>query len=166
MGVTVALSTVKDGSMHNRDDARDPEVLRNRKEWLARYGVEPTDATRLLINFDDDDYCRYKRVGDTEKGVNMYDDNNFIADALVTTTPSHALILPVADCIATTIYDPIHEVLMMTHLGRQSLEQNGGVRSVEYLKERYGSRHRTFRFGRHRQLIRMFTRFLNSITKG
>ena len=125
--------------MHNRSDPLDQTVIRNREEWLSRNGIRSDDTTRLLIRFEGDDYCRYKEVGDAESGINMYGDDDFIADALITTTPGHALFLPVADCIATTIYDPEHEVLMLTHLGRQSLEQNGGVRSVLFLSEKYGS---------------------------
>lgn len=139
MSVIVALSTVADGSMHNRNDPLDPEIIQNRTDWLASQGVDASEATRLLIRFEGDDYCRYEVVGDSEQGLNMNDDDNFVADALVTTQPGHALLLPVADCIATTIYDPVNEVLMLTHLGRQSLEQNGGVQSVAFLVEQYGS---------------------------
>ncbi len=139
MGIKVSISTVDNGSMHNRRDALDPEIIRNRTRWLESQGIELGDTTRLLIRFEGDDYCRYKVVGDAEAGLNMVDDDDFIADAIVTTQPGHALMLPVADCIATTIFDPINQVLMLTHLGRQSLEQDGGVRSVAFLTERFGS---------------------------
>lgn len=139
MSILVELSSVADGSMHNRNDANDPVVIRNRTVWLERRGVAIEAASRVLIKFDGDDYCRYREVGLREKGINMKGDDGFIADALITTEPGHALFLPVADCIATTIYDPVHRVLMLTHLGRQSLEQQGGVRSVQYLAEHYGS---------------------------
>ncbi len=79
-------------------------------------------------------------IGVDEKGVNMRGDDNFIADAIVTTTPGHALLLPVADCIATAIFDPVRGVLMLAHLGRHSLEQQGGVKVIEYLAKSYGSK--------------------------
>ncbi len=139
MSVLVALSSVADGSMHNRHDANDPAIIRNRTVWLERQGATLDTASRVLIKFEGDDYCRYREVGSREAGSNMKADDGFIADALITTEPGHALFLPVADCIATTIYDPVHRVLMLTHLGRQSLEQQGGVRSVQYLVEHYGS---------------------------
>lgn len=125
--------------MHNRRDPLDESVIRNRSTWLTSQGIDPVDTTRLLIRFEGDDYCRYRVLDDSDKGVNMYDDDDFIADAIITTQPGHALMLPVADCIATTVYDPENEVLMLTHLGRQSLEQDGGVRSVAFLTEEYGS---------------------------
>lgn len=125
--------------MHNRNDSLDEEIIRNRSTWLTNQGIDPADTTRLLIRFEGDDYCRYRVLDDADKGANMYDDDNFIADALITTQPGHALMLPVADCIATTMYDPENEVLMLTHLGRQSLEQDGGVCSVAFLVEQYGS---------------------------
>ncbi len=140
MGVAVALSTVADGSMHNRRDPLDPVVIANRERWLASQGIHPDTTTRLLISYDGDNFCRYKEVGATEQSINMRGDDGFVADALVTRTPGHALFLPVADCVATVLYDPEHEVLMLTHLGRQSLEQQGGQRSVEYLARTYSSR--------------------------
>lgn len=140
MSVRVAFSTVAEGSMHNRRDPLDKAVLRNRERWLTSLHVLPNTTTRVLITYDGDNYCRYKEVGLTEYGLNMKDDDGLFADALVTTTPGHALMLPVADCVATVLYDPEHEVLMLTHLGRQSLEQQGARRSVEYLERKYASR--------------------------
>ena len=140
MGVAVALSTVADGSMHNRRDPLDPVVIANRERWLGSQGIQLDATTRLLISYDGDNFCRYKEVGAAEQGINMRGDDGFVADALVTRTPGHVLFLPVADCVATVLYDPEHEVLMLTHLGRQSLEQQGAQRSVEHLTRMYGSR--------------------------
>ena len=47
--------------------------------------------------------------------------------------------MPLADCIGAVLYDEEHGVLMMSHLGRHSLEHNGGVKSVSYLEENYSS---------------------------
>ena len=47
--------------------------------------------------------------------------------------------MPLADCIGAVLYDEEHGVLMMSHLGRHSLEHNGGVKSVSYLEENYNS---------------------------
>lgn len=69
----------------------------------------------------------------------MRDGDVPLADALVTTTPDLALFLPVADCVATTLYDEEHGVLMLSHLGRHSLEQQGGMKSVEYLIKNFNT---------------------------
>lgn len=138
MGVRVAISSLADGSMHNRANPLDSHILANRQAWLTSHGISMNDTSRLLIRFVGNDYCRYKEVGDAQKGINMYGDDDFIADAIVTTTPGHALLLPVADCIATTLFDPTRGVLALAHLGRHSLEQRGGIRIVEYLTQKHG----------------------------
>lgn len=42
------------------------------------------------------------------------------ADALIIRTPGVGLFLPIADCIATVMYDPKQRVLALLHLGRHS----------------------------------------------
>ncbi len=139
--VRVAISTIDDGSMYLRREPESQPIQDNRSRWFASHGFSTKDATRVFVTFDDtEDFCRYSIVGDNEKGQGMADDDVVHADALVTTTPGHVLFLPVADCIATTIFDEEHGVLMLTHLGRHSLEQDGGVRSVEFLAKQFGSR--------------------------
>lgn len=140
-GVHVAISTVADGSMYLRRDPGNQPIQDNRSRWFAGHGLKTSDATRVFVTFDDtDDFCRYVLVGESEMGQGMADDAVVRADALITTTPGHVLFLPVADCIATTIFDEEHGVLMLTHLGRHSLEQDGAVRSVQYLTKHFSSR--------------------------
>lgn len=139
--VRVFLSDVSHGSMSNRHDHSDPVVIENRRRWLDTQGIDMKAVVRVRVSYDTDDYCQYHIVDGTDKGHGMTDITTIPrADALVTTTPGLALFLPVADCIATTLYDPEHGVLMLSHLGRQSLEQEGGVKSVAFLQEHYGTR--------------------------
>lgn len=141
MGVYVALSKVADGSMYNRKDAKDASVIANRKVWLESQGYSIDDATRLYITYDEgNSYTKYHVTDAHEQGLGMRDNDIEHADALVTKTPGQILFLPVADCIATTFYDEKNGVLMLSHLGRQSLEAQGGVESVKYLQAQYGSR--------------------------
>lgn len=126
--------------MYNRANPLDPAVFQHRAEWLQRHGLSVDSATRLAIDYTGTNFCRYQEVGAAEFGVNMLGFDGLVADALVTRTPGHTLFLPIADCIAAVIYDPEHQVLMLTHLGRHSLEQDGGQRSVEHLTKTYGSR--------------------------
>jgi copper oxidase (laccase) domain-containing protein len=61
------------------------------------------------------------------------------ADAYIVTKPNHAILLPVADCVGAALYDSEHGVLMVSHLGRHSLEQNGAYNSVKYLIDHFQS---------------------------
>ncbi len=138
MAIAVATSTTQDGSMYIPEDQENAEIIQNRTKWLAKQGVAMSDATRLHITYDGDDFCRYRIVDETSKGEGMKS-VGVPADALVTTTPGHALFLPVADCVATTLFDEEHGVLMLAHLGRHSLEQQGGTRSVAFLVDNFGT---------------------------
>ncbi len=90
------------------------------------------------MNYTRDDFCRYREVGEAERGQGMRGGPGVPAsDAFVTRTRGLALFLPIADCIGTAILDPDHEVLMLSHLGRHSLVQDGAYRSVRHLVEHY-----------------------------
>ena len=138
MPVVVATSTVADGSMYTPGDQTDARVIAHRATWLSDYKVALSDAVRVHITYDTDDFCRYRFVSSEHKGEGMTGASPVYTDALVTTEKGVALFLPVADCVAATFYDEEKGVLMVSHLGRHSLEQDGGVRSVQYLVETFG----------------------------
>lgn len=137
--VIIAHSHVADGSMLNRENGRDEAVFKHRKNWLHTVGVDPSSTYRLCLSYEGTNFCRYREVSPADIPVTRFDASNDEADALVTSTPGVALFLPLADCIGAVFYDEAHGVLMLSHLGRHSLEQNGGGRSVEYLVKNYGS---------------------------
>lgn len=136
--VRVAISEVKDGTMYEPANHRDATVIKNRSQWLAAQGIALADATRLFITYDRDDFCQYRIVDATNKREGMEDGHVAPADALVTTTPGVALFLPIADCVAATFFDATTGVLMLAHLGRHSLEQQGGIKCVAFLEKHFG----------------------------
>lgn len=146
MGIIVKTSTVADGSMLNRYDYFDAPVIENRKAFFKKHGlifedatrVNPTTHTRALV-LHETDWTQYKETGLNERGDGMDNAAITIADALVTTEFGHALMLPIADCVGAVLYDPVHSVLAVAHLGRHSLEQNGAKEIVHYLAEKHES---------------------------
>lgn len=66
-------------------------------------------------------------------------DERVEADALVTTVPGAALLLPVADCNAVVIHDPEQNVLALVHLGWQSTVADLATKIVQYLQQKYRS---------------------------
>ncbi|HUC96747.1 MAG TPA: laccase domain-containing protein [Candidatus Saccharimonadales bacterium] len=137
MKVLVAVSKVSDGNMHIRTDKANRDVINNRSKFLEKHGVDIRQTTRVSTIYEGDDYCRYYEVGANQKGDGMLDGDVITSDALVTKDMNHALFLPIADCIGMVIFDPSKNILMMSHLGRQALERNGGNKSVIYLVENY-----------------------------
>lgn len=61
------------------------------------------------------------------------------ADALVTNVPNVGLLLPVADCNAVAIHDPVHNVLAVVHLGWQSTVAELATKIVQYLQGKHHS---------------------------
>ncbi|MEI6850523.1 MAG: laccase domain-containing protein [Candidatus Saccharibacteria bacterium] len=138
MNVLVEISKVNDGNMLVKKDSTNIEVKSNRASFLAKHGIEINQTTLVNIDYDGENYLRYYEVSDGHKGNGMLFDDIVAADALVTKSPNHALFLPIADCVGAAIYDPIKQILMLSHLGRHSLEQNGGYESIKYLVNFYG----------------------------
>lgn len=139
MKIVVAISKVSDGNMLIKSDKANPDVIKNRSKFLEKNGIDINQTTRISTVYGGDDYCRYHEVGVSEKSAGMFDGNVVTSDALVTKDINHALLLPIADCVGAVIFDPSKNILMLSHLGRHALEQNGGYKSVQYLVEDFGS---------------------------
>lgn len=141
MTVQVYFSTVADGSMYNRKDLADPSVIANRRTFLEAHGTTLEHTTRVAFTYQGEEapHTRYLTLSEEVYGTGMTGEGK-PADALITTELNRPLFLPVADCIAAVLYDPVHDVLMVSHLGRHSLEQDGAIASVTYLTTHFGSR--------------------------
>jgi copper oxidase (laccase) domain-containing protein len=119
----------------------DETVRENRQAFLAQLDIDPTQTTLVRISYaDTTDFARYQIVDDSHLGEGMLEPvSSIYADALVVTRPDHALFLPVADCLGAVIYDPTDRILMVSHLGRHSLEVEGAIKSVQFLVNEFGS---------------------------
>ncbi len=137
MKLVIAISKVSDGNMLIHNDKSNIEVVNNRKTFLAKNDIDINQTTRVSIVYNGDDYCRYFEVSEDQKGHGMFDIETAAADGLVTLHPNHALFLPLADCVGAVIFDPERNVLMVSHLGRHSLGQKGGQKSIEYLVNKF-----------------------------
>jgi len=145
--LSVFISQVSDGDMYNRRDLFDPGVIKNRETYLADRDITMEQTTRLNPDVGRRDkeeheinWCRYIALRESDKHAGMRGADATVSDAITTQDAGHALMLPIADCIGTIFYDEAHHVLMLSHLGRHSLEQDGAIKSVRHLSETYGSR--------------------------
>ncbi len=139
--VFVGLSSIDDGNMKKENMPVEiaKEVDSNRQKFLSRLGISPDQTVLVRINYDRDDYNRYTVVSSTDKGSGILPDQPIeINDALMTTEPNVALFLPLADCVGAVLYEPNKKVLMVSHLGRHNLEQDGAYKSVKYMSEESG----------------------------
>lgn len=139
MSLHIFTSTVADGSMKS-PDMNFMTVLPERTAFLQEHSISPDDTTLLQLIYETDDFRRYASLTPKDKGDGITRRASIISDALVVTRPNHAILLPLADCIGAVIHDPAHNVMMVSHLGRHNLEQNGGVESIRYLTHQYDSK--------------------------
>lgn len=122
------------------EDRSNKQVALHRQRFLEKNNISIDHSTRVNITYDTDTFVRYKEVSRNDKGGNgMIIDDSEPADALITKDRGHALFLPLADCVGAVIFDPTHHILMLSHLGRHSVEQHGGEASIDHLIKHYGS---------------------------
>ena len=132
----IAVSSKDDGTMLNRIRGRHvAEVLENRHRFCDQIGVKYDDVVYHVISYDRAQ--TFDNIAEvTEADTVKYNNEGIFADALYTETAGIGLFLPVADCIATVIYDPKRRALMLAHLGRHSTVAQLISQAVQYFVER------------------------------
>ena len=132
----VAVSSKDDGTMLNRIRGRHvAEVLENRRRFCDHIGVKYDDVVYHVISYDQGQ--TFDNIAEvTEADTTRHNNEGIFADALYTEAAGIGLFLPVADCIATVIYDPKRRVLMLAHLGRHSTVAQLMSQAVQYFVER------------------------------
>lgn len=131
----IILSTTADGSLRSSFTPESEIHDVATEKFFASHDISPSDAVLLRLSYDTDDFCKYHEVSDDETGAGFTKPQQSVADALVTRRPGVALFLPIADCIGAVLYHPPTRTLMLSHLGRHNLEQQGGTKSVGYLAQ-------------------------------
>ena len=119
-GVKVAVSSCSDGTMLDRtlSSRHDGSVVENRRAFCEQVGCRYDDSVYQIITYGAD------RTYTDIVEVTTPSNEGIEADILYTETPHLPLFLPVADCVATIIYDPVHHRLALAHLGRHSTIAN------------------------------------------
>ena len=132
----VAVSSKDDGTMLDRIRGRHvADVLENRRRFCNQLGINYDDVVYHVISYDQaQTFDATVEVAETD--TVKYNNEGIFADALYTEMAGVGLLLPVADCIATVIYDPKRRALMLAHLGRHSTVAQLMSRAVRYFVER------------------------------
>jgi len=101
--------------------------------------------TRIMkvLNLPKDDFFDVWQIHSTnvvETNKPRSRDQNYIqADAIITNEPGVALLMRFADCVPILLYDPIHYVIGLVHAGRIGSIQKIARKTVERMKEVYGT---------------------------
>lgn len=113
--VAIFLSSRADGSMATgQGKPQTPQQLANVENFLSRSGLSSRRSAMQVTYAPGRSYTDIERIDASNAGVPVY------ADAIYTTDSNQVLVLPVADCVATVIYDPVTNLLGLLHLGRHS----------------------------------------------
>lgn len=142
-GVRVYLSSSGDGTMKDGSaTSASLQTVGNYETFLTQRGIDPGHATYMTLTLDDyltgHAFTRYRAVQQDDPGHGPADPLLGF-DAITTDQPGRALAAPPADCPVAVIYDPIKHAVMVSHLGRHSVEQSGALCSVEFMMATYGS---------------------------
>jgi hypothetical protein len=137
MPLKIFTSNRSDGSMKLAHNSDFKIASQTRTGFLLKNDIQPETTTLVGVRYEGNDYCRYITIGEEYKGDGIVRQSTIVSDALVVTHPNHALFLPLADCVGAVLYDPTKNMLMVSHLGRHNLEQNGGTHSVEFLAKQH-----------------------------
>lgn len=117
--VLVAVSSVEDGTMLDRVmGVHDGSTVSNRTEFCKKIGIDYGDVVFQRIVYSDD--RTYELICEVDEGSTAKMTSEVVADALVVGKNNVGLMLPVADCVATVLYDKSRNVLSLLHLGRHS----------------------------------------------
>ena len=135
--IAIAISGVIDGSMSKNVD--EERKLINKRAFLTSNGMSLEQSVLVHLTYEGDDYKRYYTIGSDLAGDGMTGSPTIVADALFTQDKNLALFLPIADCVAVVMYDPIKHVLGLSHLGRHNLLQQGGTSTVMYMVEEFAT---------------------------
>lgn len=124
----VAVSSRSDGTMLDRTvgDRHAQEIVYNRAAFCQAAGIDYARAVYQLISYGAE--CTYDVIAE----VSSPNNNGVRADVLYTNQSNVALFLPVADCVATVIYDPVAKRLALAHLGRHSTIARTMAKVIEY----------------------------------
>lgn len=117
--VLVAVSSRSNGTMLDRVmGVYDGSVISNRTIFCSSLGVDYGDTVfqRIVYGNKRD----YRLICEADDGSTTKFTSEVVADALITRSRGVALMLPVADCVATVIYSPDINALSLLHLGRHS----------------------------------------------
>lgn len=106
--VDLLFSTIDDGTMANHDGAAE-----HVDKFLKKHDLPESRSTIYVTYSDQNTYTEAAYVDGDMTG-------KVTCDALYSDTPGHTLVLPVADCIGTVVYDPETSMLGILHLGRHS----------------------------------------------
>ena len=115
-------------------DGKRSDIERNITRLSNNLGITATSLTYMVVTYDRADFTQYAVVTRPPRPF-----HEVPADGIATAVGGVALFLPLADCTGAILYDPVNHAVMVSHLGRHSVEQQGALASVNFMRDQFGS---------------------------
>lgn len=137
--VIAHVSSIDDGTMTHKSLPDDMAAVdEHRTTFIKKCGGNPTQTRFVYMTYESGrDFSTYRRAEIVPENLEINID--YKADGLATNDADTGLFLPIGDCCAVVLYDPNHHALMLSHIGRQSVEVDGAKKSLAYMQAEFGS---------------------------
>jgi len=117
--IVARVSSKDDGTMLDKAiGVHNGSIVSNRTRFVDSCGISYGDAVYQRIIYDE--ARTYELIAEVDAGSTTKFTSEVVADVLYTTIRGVGLMLPVADCAATVVHDPVRHALAVVHLGRHS----------------------------------------------
>lgn len=133
--VLVNFSSRNDGTVLDRAiGVHDGSVVSNRTRFCEAVDVDYGDVVFQRIIYAPT--ATYELLAEVDARSTTQHTGEVVADALFTEVPGVGLFLPVADCVATVVYDPVGKRLALLHLGRHSTLAGLVAKTIKHFEAR------------------------------
>ncbi len=134
----VRFSSKHDGTVLDRAiGIHDGSIVSNRTQICEEVGIDYGNVVFQRIIYSEE--ATYKLLAEVDARSTTKHTGEVVADVLFTEMTGVGLFLPVADCVATVVHDPIGKRLALLHLGRHSTLTDIVTKTVKHF-EAQGSR--------------------------
>lgn len=137
--VRAAVSSKSDGTTKSMGAQDIAEVTSNIKAIASQAGFRFDHIVAMNVG-SEHAWDEIVAESATPDRARISIEDRILADALVTTDKSVVLMLPVADCNAVAMHDPVHEVLAVVHLGWQSTAVDLARKMIAYFQEQHDTK--------------------------
>ena len=135
VSVLATFSSKSDGTVLDRSiGIHDGSLASNRTRICKVAGIEYGDVVFQRIIYSP--HATYELLAEVDRRSTTTHTSEIVADALFTEVAGVGLFLPVADCVATVVHDPVGHRLALLHLGRHSTLTDLIAKTVRHFEMR------------------------------
>lgn len=132
----VAVSSKEDGQMQRGKAESNKLVDENRRQFLLQAGINKPNIALVNIRYGEEySYDSIAVISGNQEAKKLERFTQVASDCIITNQKDVTLFLPIADCVATVIYDPVNNVVALAHLGRHSSVAKLAGKAVKRMKD-------------------------------